>query len=450
MPGYQIACFPPKIQAPARFETASRPSGSLPYALLLLFLVQLYGNVAVLYPALDVVRPAMTIGALTLLVCVIERLLTSRGFEFLWPESHLLVAFAGAAALSAPGAFWPGLAVQSTIDFIKIVVIYLVILNSVDTEKRLRGLAWTMVLAGLFPAIGALRFYHAGTHMFEGRLGWVGIFANPNELAYGLAILFPLAATLSTELGFLRRALVWTMLGAYGLVIYLTYSRGGLLGLFAVLGLMALLQKRASVRLVAFGLMVAALVAVALYWSRSEGFSNLSQDSSFGQRITTYITGLKIFADHPLFGAGINCSSAAWPFYAPKNLHYHTWLVVHNTFLQALSETGLVGFLPYIGFLLYTLHRAWKTARAAAQAGQERFANLARALLISYVGFLVCGMSGGFVMTWFPYLLAGMIGASARIQCSAGVSTAKVLLPPKSPWRPGQTPAVQEGARSLP
>lgn len=396
-------------------EAGEQAVGSVSFKLLLLFLLQLYSNVAVLYPALEVVRPALTIGGLALAVLVFERISAGRGFEFVWPDSFLLLAFTGAAALSAPGAFWPGLAVQSTIDFVKTLIIYFALLNCVNTEKRLRTVVWLMALAGLFPALGALRFYHNG-QLVEGRLGWVGIFGNPNELAYSLVILFPLTAVLSADSRLLRRAFIWAMLGVYGFVVYLTFSRGGMLGLFAVLGLMALVQRRASIRLVAAGLLVAGVIAVAFYWSRGEGFSNLSEDTSFEQRITTFRTGLRMFQDHPIFGVGINCSPAAWPFYAPKNLGYNTWPIIHNTFLQALSETGLAGFLPLTAFFLFQLYRAWKTARAATAAGRERFANLVRALGIAFVGFLVCAMSGGFVLTWFPYILAGLIGAACKIQ----------------------------------
>ena len=51
---------------------------------------------------------------------------------------------------------------------------------------------WIMVIGGLFPALGTLRNYLAG-NLYEGRAAWIGIFANPNEVAYALVILVPLA-----------------------------------------------------------------------------------------------------------------------------------------------------------------------------------------------------------------------------------------------------------------
>lgn len=413
----QVAAPPTSFKASEIRCAAPRSAadgGSLAYKLLVLFFIQLYSNLAVLYPALEVLRPALAIGGLALVSMVIERMAAGRGFRFLWPETFFLLAFIGAAGLSSPGAVWPGWAVQATTDLTKILIVYLLILNCVDSERRLRGLVWAMVLCGLFPALGALRFYHAGL-LQDGRLGWVGIFGNPNELAYSLTILLPLAAAISADLGLLRRALIWALMGVYTLVIYLTFSRGGMLGLFAVLAFMGMRQRRASTRMLALGLMAAGLLAVSVYWTRDQGFTDLARDASFQQRITTFKTALAMFLDRPLLGVGVNCSMVAWPLYAPKALGYNTWLIVHNTFLQVLAETGLLGFVSFVAFLAFGLYRAWKLARAAARLGQERLAGLVRALEIAFWGFLVCGLSGGFVMSWFPYVLVALIGASARI-----------------------------------
>ena len=83
-------------------------------------------------------------------------------------------------------------------------LVYFFIVNCANTERRLRGVMWTMVIGGLFPAAGTLKNYLHG-NLVEGRAAWVGIFANPNELAYSLVILLPLAAFLATGLGLMPR-----------------------------------------------------------------------------------------------------------------------------------------------------------------------------------------------------------------------------------------------------
>jgi O-antigen ligase len=102
------------------------------------------------------------------------------------------------------------------------------------------------------------------------------------------------------------------------IAIFLTYSRGGLLGLFAVVGLIGWKQKSLAIR----GLMVLGLIGAlflgGLYWNRSEGIKDISSDTTFNQRITTIKAGLRMFEAHPLLGVGPGCSIVAYPLYVPR------------------------------------------------------------------------------------------------------------------------------------
>src|SRR5262249_6775033 len=170
---------------------------AIPYTLLLLFLVLLYSNLPLLFPAFAAIRPALltAVGALGMLA--IETMLSGRIFEMAWPEGGLLLAFLAATGLSCFTALWPKQAVGAVMDLAKIAAIFFVIVNCVNTERRLRWVMWAMVVGGLIPAVGALRNYAAG-QLVEGRANWLGVFANPNELAYSLVILLPMGAALAS------------------------------------------------------------------------------------------------------------------------------------------------------------------------------------------------------------------------------------------------------------
>ena len=174
-------------------------------------------------------------------------------------------------------------------------------------------------------------------------------------------------------------------------------------------------QKSKLARAGMIGVLVVGALAVPLYWSRGEGFSNLQEDTNLQERMTTYKVALAMYSDHPLLGVGINCSSVAWPLYAEATqLKNHKWLITHNTFLQALSETGTFGFLFLVSFFGAVIYRAWRGGRSNIP-GREGVSELMAALEIAFWGFVICGLSGGYVMSWFPYLLAGLIGAAGRI-----------------------------------
>ena len=149
-------------------------------------------------------------------------------------------------------------------------------------------------------------------------------------------------------------------------------------------------------------------------WSRSQGFTNLDEDATVQSRLVTISGGLAMFADHPLLGVGIGCSPIAWPLYAPPGTRGR-WLIIHNTFVQALSETGIFGFLFFTLLICTALYDAHRIARHNPQPQFASAPHAANALEMSLWGFVVCALSGGFVLTWFPYLLTALVSTLKKI-----------------------------------
>jgi O-antigen ligase len=139
----------------------------------------------------------------------------------------------------------------------------------------------------------------------------------------------------------------------------------------------------------------------------------LNQDVSFQQRLATSQAGLAMFADHPLLGVGLGCSVIAWPLYAPEGLYTRGALVTHNTFIQAAGETGIFGFIAFILFVGFGLYHARKLA---LESPGTALSNLSSGIEIAIWGFVVCGMSGGYLRTWFPYILLGLAASAWRIR----------------------------------
>ena len=199
----------------------------------------------------------------------------------------------------------------------------------------------------------------------------------------------------------------------YVAAILVTFSRGGLLGLVAVMGLYAWRRRSILLQGLMVLLVVAGLLLAGQFWTRGETFTNLNEDTTVRQRLATSQAGLAMFADHPLLGVGLGCSVIAWPLYAPEGLYTRGALVTHNTFVQALGETGALGFIPFILFIGFGLYHVRKVALAPAKTG---LANLGAGIEIAIWGFVVCGLSGGYVLTWFPYILLGLAASARQIQ----------------------------------
>ena len=162
-------------------------------------------------------------------------------------------------------------------------------------------------------------------------------------------------------------------------------------------------------------LLVAGLILGGRYWSRGEDFSGLNGDVSFRQRLATSQAGSGHVRRSPAArrGTGMfgDCLAALC---ARRPLFPRTALVTHNTVIQPLAETGILGFLPFILFRRFRyLLRAqdWRwTLRA------EAWPIWVRGWKSSLWGFVVCGLSGGYVLTWFPYILLGMVSSARRIR----------------------------------
>lgn len=391
---------------------ASSGSPKIAFAILILFLLVLYSNVAIAFPQLAELRPALVVGMASLLMLMVELGKTRQSFRLSMPQGILLIAFLGACFVSSFTAFWPRYAFEETLDVAKIVVIYIVIENTVTSVGRFRTILTTMVLGGLFPAIGTLHHYAYGI-LRQGRATWIGVFANANEDAYSLVILIPIALALAVESGWWMRLVYGGVIATYLVAIFVTYSRGGLLGMLAVLAFAGWKQKSLMLR----GLMLAGLAAlpvvVGLYWQRGEGFSDIRSDTTVNQRIATMRAGIRMFEASPLLGIGPACSLFAYPIYVSpeENCGCEQQLVVHNTFVQVLSEVGILGFVPFMSFLGISLLQVRQMQKGVLGTYNA-------AIEVALWGFMVCSLSGGFTYTWWPYILIALAMTAKQVSPS--------------------------------
>jgi O-antigen ligase len=431
--------------------------GTLSYALLLLFIVVLYASPGVQIKQLAAIGPALLLGGLALLVLAFEKMKNREGTWFVWPHSHLFAALIWTAGLSCFTAIWPRLSVGATVDLAKYFIIYLVIVNCVNSESRLKGVLWTMVLAGLFPCLGALHNYAVGNLKPGERAHWIGVFGNSNDLAYSIVLLVPLALALLDGLGGRWRPFLWGVIAVYTATIYITFSRGSVIGLMAVLLLIGIRHRSGSVRLVTFGAIAASLILITFFWSRQEGFTNLA-DFTLQQRLVQVRAGLEMFLDRPFLGVGLGGSVAAFRLYAPQSFGLASSFVVHNTFVLALSELGFFGCLFFALFVVTGLIDARRIVRAAKAEellvtdlrGDTRnrefptpwfrvnmqptkrppMATSIDGIATSLCGYIVCGFFGPYLMSWFPFILVGLVSAALKMrqQQDMAVVSAKDVL----------------------
>jgi O-antigen ligase len=413
-PGWNVASL--ASAEPALREGRRAFGAGWSYRLLLVFLLLLFANLPLLFPTVALVAPAQGVVIAALAALFIERAVSQQPLRLAWPESHLLLAFLGAAAVSSFSALWPKHAGEQTLVLLRYVIVYLLVVNTVDSWPRLRRTSSVLVAGAMFPALGAIRNYFLTGDLVEGRAGWIGIFENPNDLAYTLVLLFPIAVATALAARGVWAIFGWCAIAAYTTAIFVTFSRGGFLAFCVVVLLCFLRWCGPWARLPGLAVAGAAIaVVVSTSWGRMEGFADLLADATLQQRLATVRAGIEMFVDQPLLGVGLGCSVVGWPLYAPAGAVTEGWLHSHNTIIQVLAETGLLGGAPFLLMVAIALWKANRLALPWRKSGRPEIYRAVSALEISLWGFLACGLAGGHVLSWFPYLVIGLVSAACII-----------------------------------
>lgn len=331
-------------------------------------------------------------------------------------ELDLLLAFALLALLSMPVAVSRSDAwTEFNNMFLKAVLMFIVIINAVRTEQRLRGLLYIAIAVAFVSGASTLNNYRAGTQLLEGYrstgiLG--GILLDPNDMSLYIVMTIPIVVAL------LWAARGWSLKLCYACCalimaggIMVTYSRGGFLGLLAIAGFLAWkLGRRQPVLLLVGGVMLVGLLVASPggYAGRLASITNPDLDAtgSASERRELLDLSLQVAARHPLFGVGMgnfpNVSIRDKPS--------------HNAYTQVASEMGVMALAVYVSFIIVPLLRLRRIEKETyGVAGYERIYALAIGLQASLVGYLVSSFFLSVAYYWFIYYLVAYTVCLRRI-----------------------------------
>jgi probable O-glycosylation ligase (exosortase A-associated) len=403
---------------------AREPRG-VAYLSLLLFLFFMCAAIQKALPELEAFKPTQVVAIAGLVSGLLGKIARGERFTHCAP-TYLIFAFITITGLSVPGAIWPGYAFQTFIDALKIVAIFLLISNVVKTPRKLNGVAWAMCIGGLAPAAGSIKHYFSGVGLVDGfRSNWVGVYSNPNDLAYAMAMLVPLALALTfSSKRAMAKLIALACIGFYILAIFFTFSRMGFLCLVIIM-VMTLLRSQQRTRnfVVLIMLLLPCLFFVpAKYWQRAETITQFNNDRSSIGRLDAWRAGLEMVEAHPLLGVGANCYQLGWN----EKDRYGETRSAHNTFFQALGELGVPGLTIFSSFLFVSWRLLWRIKQDLAlhkkslMADQfnARFGNLTpivTALDIGFWVFIVCSITGGQLFSWYPYIFSAMAISARQI-----------------------------------
>ena len=277
-----------------------------------------------------------------------------------------LILFWGWITLSVLFAVDPSQGLDKYIEFSKIILISLLTTGLVKTRERLR---WIVLVIGfslgfLGLKYGLFGFTHGGEIQFKSGVG--GLIRDNNDFALALNMALPFLVFLAKDEQDTRWKLIfWSLVPFTIATIVFTYSRGGFLALIASLGLCILRSRRKAWVLVVapVTLYLFLLFAPARYLERINTIFVESQeewDSSIQGRLNAWKAAINISEDRPLFGVGVGNFRTVFYNYAPDPENWH---VVHNSYLQLLSDAGYPALGLYLILLGISLWTLWKTRR---------------------------------------------------------------------------------------
>jgi O-antigen ligase len=307
---------------------------------------------------------------------------------------------------------WRGGALNTTLDFAKIVVIVPVMVMAVNKATRLRRLLF--IQAASVATISAVAVWKG--HMREGRLAGVlnGNYSNSNDLALAIVISLPLCVALLFLSRNVLSKVAWavaTLVMAYA--VFLTGSRGGFLALavatavclweFAIRG-----RRTYLLVIVAFVGVVLCLSSSTMLSGRLKGTFDSENDAasaydSAEQRQHLFWRSLEVTAEHPLFGVG------------PGNFPIisDVWRVTHNSYTQMSSEGGIPALILYV-MVLWAGFKNLKRTRKLSDSNKE-VKLFTGALHASLAGFMVGSLFASYAYQFFPYFLVSYTTVLLRI-----------------------------------
>jgi O-antigen ligase len=331
----------------------------------------------------------------------------------------LLVAW---AVITVPVSYWVGGSVEVlTSQYLKAVAFFWLVGTLATTERRLRAMAWTLVLCAVPLAVAGLRNYLSddvlstgvpGLTRIYGYMGGSGIAANPNDLALMLNLIIPIAAAMmigTRNLAARAVAAVVMLLSIAGVIV--TFSRAGFLTLAAsgVLLLAVLIRRHsggAAAFLVAVAL-VAPLVVPDAYFERLSTIADIQADEtgSAQGRWKDVVMSAGIVSHNPIVGAGIGNDMLALNKYRGKA----TYRSVHNAYLQYAVDLGLPGLLLF-AWLHLTCFRSTRDLerRAKDDEAVRPLGPLAAGVQVSLAAFFVAAMFHPIAYQFYFFTIAGL------------------------------------------
>lgn len=320
------------------------------------------------------------------------------------------------AAIGVPFSLWVGQSARGVVEsFLVTIVVFLMVTAAPRHLQDVRRLLMAFAVGGsVFAIIAPLRGGLSNR-------GFAGGGYDPNDSAMYLVSALPILVFFAMSL---KRTVGRFVSGIAALAalmaIVATQSRGGFLGLAAVLLFMLLffrgIRTGAKVLVVGVFCIGLAFTADAGYWERMESITDMSDgydndEGSVEGRINIWKRGAGYLAANPLTGVGLynfpvaEGQSEVIASRIRRGIGTK-YSAAHSMWVQVAAELGVPGIAAFIMLFGHVGSGMWRISKGRSQWPQDRdVAFMASTILASIVGVAVAGsfLSNAYwAMVWAP------------------------------------------------
>ena len=273
-------------------------------------------------------------------------------------------------------------AFQTALDMLIILPFLFSIIVAINTKRR---------IISLFKVYAALLTFLSCYSLVNSGRGPGGTVGDENDLCLFIVSFLPIVIFLinNTKNYFGKFYFILTV-GLCLLAIVATFSRGGFLGLAAMVFVYWLFSKKKFIYFI-----FCLIFGFFIFISGGENYRNEmstitdTNETTAVSRILTWKSGLEMFIDNPM-GVGGGNFPIRFPEYQSDQMPRNMWgRVAHSLWITLITETGIFGLYIYLIILLHNFKNIFAMRFSDCNSKASLFyTQLSTSLLASLAGFL--------------------------------------------------------------
>jgi O-antigen ligase len=287
-------------------------------------------------------------------------------------------------------------------------------------RRRVRMVIGAAIASAIVPGLVAASQLAGGGGLFTaGGFSRIrGTFVHPNPFAIYLTFLIIMGAAVLPHLGERVRVPALLVLGGCSLCLFLTYTRTGWIATVVGLVVVGALQNKRMLALMVMG----GIVGLLLVPSIIGRFSDLGQTqrasgtagNSLIWRLDYWTQILPLADKNPVTGIGLKMTQ----------FNTEEQKAPHNDYIRSYVETGILGFLAYLGIQVAMV----RTARRALRKTKGR-QSIDRGVAVGFAGCatafalisVVSNVISSSVLLWYLFAFAASAIAVSRFPAEEAV-----------------------------